>query len=227
MQTNAQKTRWSPRVWRVIRARPRLFTSSGVGIAAAVVLAGMTGWRPVLRGIVGWDIGVGFYVLLAGEMIARADVHQIRRNAAAQDEGAITILVLTVAASVASLLAIVGLLGTSTAGTAGRHPGELLLALITIGLSWVLVHTMFALHYAHEFYDASDGHGMVFPGGETEPDYWDFLYFALVIGMTSQVSDVGITTQEIRRTVAVHGVISFFFNAALLALTVNIAASAI
>jgi uncharacterized membrane protein len=226
MQTDVQKTRRAPRPWRIVRARPRLFTSSAVGIAATATLAGLTAWRPVLRGLVGWDIGVALYVMLAGEMIARADVHQIRRNAAAQDEGAITILVVTVAASVASLLAIVGLLGTSAAG-AGHHRGELILALITIGLSWVLIHTMFALHYAHEFYDESNRRGMMFPGGETEPDYGDFLYFALVIGMTSQVSDVGITTQAIRRTVVAHGVVSFFFNVALLALTVNIAASAI
>jgi len=86
---------------------------------------------------------------------------------------------------------------------------------------------MFALHYAHEFYDESDGRGLTFPGREDEPDYWDFVYFALVVGMTSQVSDVGVTSKVIRRTVAAHGVVSFFFNVALLALTVNIAASAI
>jgi uncharacterized membrane protein len=68
---------------------------------------------------------------------------------------------------------------------------------------------------------------MAFPGGEKEPDYWDFAYFSLVVGMTSQVSDVGVTSKVIRRTVAAHGVVSFFFNVALLALTVNIAASAI
>ena len=94
-------------------------------------------------------------------------------------------------------------------------------------LSWALIHTIFALHYAHEFYDGSGVGGMAFPGGEKEPDYWDFAYFSLVVGMTSQVSDVGVTSKVIRRTVAAHGVVSFFFNAALLALTVNIAASAI
>ncbi len=81
--------------------------------------------------------------------------------------------------------------------------------------------------HAHEFYDESGGRGLAFPGGEEVPDYWDFVYFALVVGMTSQVSDVGVTSKEIRRTVAVHGVVSFFFNVALLALMVNIAASAI
>jgi uncharacterized membrane protein len=134
---------------------------------------------------------------------------------------------MTVATALASLLAIVVLLGTSAAGGAHRRSIELVLATITIGLSWVFIHTMFALHYAHEFYDQSGVPGLAFPGGEEEPDYWDFVYFALVIGMTAQVADVGITTKEIRRTVAAHGVVSFFFNVALLALTVNIAASAI
>jgi len=198
-----------------------------VSIAATVALAVLTDWRPVMRDLVGWDIGVGLYVILAFEMMARADVHQIRRRAAAQDEGAIVILILTVAAALASILAIVGLLGTSAAGAAPRRSVELILATITIVLSWAFIHTIFALHYAHEFYDESGVRGMAFPGALEKPDYWDFVYFSLVIGMTSQVSDVGITTKEIRRTVAAHGVVSFFFNAALLALTVNIAASAI
>ena len=214
-------------MWRIIRARPRLFTSAVVGIAATVALAALTDWRPVMRGLVGWDISVGLYVILAFEMMAGADVHEIRRRAAGQDEGAVVILVLTVAAALTSLLAIVALLGTSAAGATPRRSVELFLATITIVLSWAFIHTMFALHYAHEFYDESGVRGLAFPGGQEEPDYWDFVYFSLVIGMTSQVSDVGITTKEIRRTVAAHGVVSFFFNAALLALTVNIAASAI
>ena len=197
-----------------------------VGLAAIGVLTALTNWRPVMRGLVGWDIGIGLYVILAIEMMARADVHQIRRRAAAQDEGAIVILVLTVATALASLLAIVALLGTSAAGAARRGTMEIVLATITIGLSWVLIHTMFALHYAHEFYDQSGVPGLAFPGGEGKPDYWDFVYFSFVIGMTAQVADVGITTKEIRRTVAAHGVVSFFFNVALLALMVNIAASA-
>ena len=100
--------------------------------------------------------------------------------------------------------------------------------MVTIVLSWAFIHTIFALHYAHEFYDedAPRGGGMAFPGGEEEPDYWDFVYFSFVIGMTAQVSDVGITSKQIRRTVTAHGIVSFLFNAALLALTVNLAAGA-
>jgi uncharacterized membrane protein len=95
----------------------------------------------------------------------------------------------------------------------------------TILLSWTFIHMMFALHYAHEFYGEDEGPagGLAFPGGDERPDYWDFVYFAFVIGMTSQVSDVAVTSREIRRTVTAHGIVSFVFNVALLALTINIA----
>ncbi len=131
-----------------------------------------------------------------------------------------------VAAALASLGAIFAELGT-TPVAASRPQSHLVLAVLTILLSWAFIHTIFALHYAHEFYDETAGRGMAFPGGDPNPDYWDFVYFAFVIGMTSQVSDVAITSKVIRRTATVHGVVSFLFNAALLALTVNIAASAI
>jgi uncharacterized membrane protein len=145
-----------------------------------------------------------------------------------EDEGGIAILVLTAAAALASLGAIIAELGSSSIAGSGRPPAHLLLATTTIVMSWAFTHTIFALHYAHDFYQEGRGKGggLSFPG-EEEPDYWDFLYFSFVIGMTSQVSDVAITSKPIRRTVAAHGVISFVFNAALLALTVNIAASAI
>jgi len=168
---------------------------------------------------------VVLYLGLAAHVMSRSDVATIRERAAREDEGQVALLVLTVAAALASLGAIVAELGSSS-GTA-RRPPHILLATLTILLSWAFIHAIFALHYAHEFYDETTGGGMAFPGGEAEPDYWDFVYFSFVIGMTSQVSDVAVTSKRIRRTVAAHGVVSFVFNAALLALTVNIAASAI
>jgi uncharacterized membrane protein len=103
------------------------------------------------------------------------------------------------------------------------------LATVTIALSWAAVHTTFALHYAHDYYRGDQPGGLQFPSGDQHEnaDYWDFVYFAFVIGMTAQVSDVGITDKTIRRTATAHGIISFVFNTALLALMVNIAASAI
>jgi uncharacterized membrane protein len=165
------------------------------------------------------------YIVAVLTVMAGADPANIRRRSALMDEGRIAILVVTAGAALASLGAILAELGDKDTA---HNPRHLALAVATIVLSWALTHTIFALHYAHEFYAEKrnpDG-GLMFPGRQ-EPDYWDFLYFSLVIGMTSQVSDVAVTAKVIRRTVMAHGVVSFFFNATLLALMVNIAASAL
>jgi uncharacterized membrane protein len=211
---------------RLVRARPRLFTSVGVGVVLSAVSILVSGWRSATCLLTAWDVSIALYLGLAFQMMARSDVDRIRARAALQDEGRFTILTLTVGAALASLAAIFAELSTSATGGT-RQPGHVILATLTILLSWALIHTIFALHYTHEYYDDTGGQGMAFPGGEAHPDYWDFVHFAFVIGMTSQVSDVAITSKEIRRTATVHGIISFMFNAALLALTVNIAASAI
>src|SRR5438445_7025036 len=160
--------------------------------------------------LVAWDISVTLYLALATHLMSRSDVDRIRDRAAMEDEGQFAILVLTVVAALASLGAIFAELGTGT----GRRPAHIVLSALTILLSWAFIHTIFALHYAHEFYDETAGRGMSFPGGDPNPDYWDFVYFSFVIGMTSQVSDVAITSKVIRRTATVHGIVSFLFNAA-------------
>ena len=214
-----------PRPLRIVRARPRLFIAALIGLV--VVALCPSDWRIATRLLAGWDVGVGLYLALALRMMGVADVRHIRLRARLQDEGQFTILALTATAAFASLGAIVALLGMS--GANDRQPTHLLLGVVTILLSWTFTHIMFALHYAHEFYDqnAGKGGGLMFPGDLHEPDYWDFVYFSFVIGMTSQVSDVAIACSPIRHTVSAHGIISFIFNVALLALTVNIAASAI
>ena len=216
-----------PLVLRVVKARPRLFSSAALGILIIGALSLSNRWRGSTRVLVGWDTAVAVYLVLAFFMMARSNIQIIKSRAAEEDEGQFALLMLSVIAAVASLAAIVVELSSSALPGGGRRGSHILLASLTIILSWFFIHIMFALHYAHEFYAATDGRGLAFPGDEHSPDYWDFLYFSLVIGMTSQVSDVGVVKKEIRRTVAAHGVISFFFNVALLALTVNIAASAI
>jgi uncharacterized membrane protein len=223
---NAPARRRLPGPIRIVRARPRLFTSATLGLLVFLALL-LTDWRLPTRLLIAWDVCVGLYLVLGFHLAMQADVHRIRRRARLQDEGRTMILVLTAVAALASLGAIIALLGT--AGGTTRTAMQLMFATVTIVLSWAFTHTMFALHYAHEFYDENGGKGggMQFPGEETEPDYWDFLYFSFVIGMCAQVSDVTVTCKPIRRTVFAHSVISFIFNAALLALTVNIAASAL
>jgi uncharacterized membrane protein len=226
MTEPSQPRRRLMRPVRIVRARPRLFISALVG--AVVIVFCPTDWQTATRLLVGWNIGVALYLGLALSMMAGAEIRHIRLRARIQDEGQFTILALTAIAALASLGAIVALLGGS-AGANGRPPGHLLLAILTILQSWTFTHIMFALHYAHEYYDENGGRGggLLFPGDLKEPNYWDFIYFSFVIGMTSQVSDVAITCSPIRHTVSAHGIISFFFNVTILALTVNIAASAI
>ncbi len=215
------------RLVRIIRARPRLFLSALFGLAVIAALFAGSEWRIATTLLVGWDIGIGLYLVLAFTLMARSDVHRIRHRAATQDEGQLAMLALTVAAAAASLAAIFAELGTVPG--AARQPAQLILATVTIVLSWAFIHTMFALHYAHEFYGDGRDHrigGMSFPGDD-EPDYYDFTYFSFTIGMCAQVSDVTVSSKPIRRIVLSHSIVSFLFNAALLALTVNIAASAI
>ena len=207
---------------RVVYGRPRTFISILIGIVAFFLLPGSL--RLVTRLLTGWDIFVASYLVLVYIMMFRCGLAHIRRNAVLQDDGRFLILLLTALGAFASLAAIV-----SELGEAHRNPPQLIFATLTIALSWAAVHTAFALHYAHDYYRGAKPGGLQFPSGDQHDhaDYWDFVYFSFVIGMTAQVSDVGITDKTIRRTATAHGIISFVFNTALVALMVNIAASAI
>ena len=207
---------------RVVYARPRTFFSMAIGIVAFFLLPDSL--RQVTRLLVGWDTFVALYLALVYIMMLRCGVAHIRRDAVLQDDGRFLILLVTALGAFASIAAIVFELGASN-----RSGPGLALATVTIALSWAAVHTGFALHYAHDYYRGSKPGGLQFPSGDKQDhaDYWDFVYFSFVIGMTAQVSDVGITGKTIRRTATVHGIISFVYNTALVALMVNIAASAI
>lgn len=208
-----------PKVLRIIYARPRFFISLALGLVSLFLLPASL--RATTRLLLGWDIALVFYLTLAYTTIFLGKQTDMRRVAARQDDGRFLVLAMTAIAAFASLAAIVFELGAPHHG-----PMQSSLAVATILLSWIAIHTTFALHYAHEYYRGASTGGLAFPGDE-DPDYWDFVYFSFVIGMTAQVSDVGITDRIIRRTATAHGITSFLFNTALLALMVNIAASAL
>jgi uncharacterized membrane protein len=211
-----------PMFVRVVVSRPRTFVALGLAIIAFFLLPDWP--RLITRALVSWDVFAAVYLVLAYTMMARCGQAHIKPSAILQDDGRFLILLMTALGAFASIAAIVFELGASK-----KSPAGLTLAVVTIVLSWAAVHTTFSLHYAHEYYRGRTPGGLQFPSGQAKekPDYWDFVYFAFVIGMTAQTSDVGITDKIIRRTAAVHGIISFVFNTALLALMVNIAASAI
>jgi uncharacterized membrane protein len=142
------------------------------------------------------------------------------------------ILAIIVAAATVSLVALGFTLQRAPQETPAALGARLALAGLTVVTSWMLTHVMFALHYAHHYYGDGpapgddDRGGLAFPG-EEQPDYWDFLYFSFVVGMTCQVSDVQVTSPAMRRITLLHGVLSFFFNTVILALSVNLLAGAL
>jgi uncharacterized membrane protein len=206
---------------RPIRAQPRLIAAAAVGGLVWLVLP--RAWREATRVLAAWDLATGLYLALALVMMARSDVGRIRFRAARQDAGRGMVLGLTTVTALASLGAIVAELGTAKDLHGQLKWEHIALAGLTVFLSWSFMHTMFALHYAHEFYSGSGVQGLEFPGREP-PDYWDFVYYAFVIGTACATADVNITSKTVRRITTVHCVVAFFFNTTILALTVNIGA---
>lgn len=214
---------------RALACRPKVLFAIGVGIVAALVLPGsLTG---AVRTTIAWDLAALSYLVAVFGIMIGEPPDDIRKRAAAHDESALIIPIIVVAAIAASFLAVAGVLSAAKDASAETKPLFLLLAGSTIVLSWFVMQTVFTIHYAHEFYapplgDQKPEAALDFPGDE-KPDYWDFLYFSATIGATSQTSDTGVCTPQMRRLVTTHAIISFFFNTIVLALTINIAASLI
>jgi uncharacterized membrane protein len=184
-----------------------------------------------LRAATAWVLGVALFLWLTFLAAGDASPEYLRRRAERLDERRWVILALIVAAAGTSLFALGFLLQKETPGETSPTSVRVTLAGLTVVASWLLTHSIFAAHYAHEYYgDADPGPGradrggLAFPG-ETAPDYWDFLYYSFVVGMTCQVSDVQVTARRMRRLTLAHGIVSFIFNTVVLALAVNILAS--
>jgi len=214
------------KISRVVTGWPRLFLAAAVAVVIVIGSVAL-GAVPTTALLVGWDAGVIVFLVSLAELMSTADIAEIRRHAARQDVGQVVVLTLSAVASLASVAAIYA--EVSKGGNGAIAAWRLGLGVVTIMLSWFFVQAMFAVHYAHEYYSPArgDSGGLAFPTGSGEPDYWDFAYFSLVIGMSAQVSDVAVTGRRIRRTVTAHAIVAFWFNVAVLALLINIAADAI
>ena len=212
--------------------RPRLTSGIAVGIVTFFCLAMLAGgldW--ISRGILGWDVTCLWFITLVLLEMRGQEGEQIKAFVAAQDEGQGLILGVVLLASVASICAVGVDLSFAKADAGFAKALRVGSAIGTVALSWLMVHIVFALHYAHEFYapdratPADDIRGgLEFPGHEP-PDYWDFLHFSIVIGVASQTADIAFTSKSLRRIGTVHGIVSFVFNTVVLALTINVAAS--
>ena len=215
--------------WYRLSAHRRLLLALVVASAAAFLLPAMVLFS--VRLAVSWDIGVIVFLALTWWVVQKSPADRMQETVLANDQGRVGILILVLLAIGVSLAAIFFLLQKAKGG--GPPAPQVALAVLTIVCSWFLTHVMFALHYAHRFYrddpatpEADATGGLNFPG-DAPPHYWDFLYFALVIGMTSQVSDVQVTSRPMRYLVLWHGVLSFAFYTVVLALSINIVAGLI
>lgn len=219
-----------PSVLTRLRARGRLLLALACGIVVGLALSEES-LRGITRGLIGWNVGVWLYLLLVWRAMSQLDHDRLRRLAAAQAESASVVLAIAVGATLVAIAAIFAELGAAKNGTSGPAWPQLLLVLSTLVSSWLLLPTEFGLAYAGRYFGSEPPCGMEFPGmgqrkgSEAQPDYSDFLYFALTIAATAQTSDVGVTTRSMRQLVIVHAVLSFAFNTTVLALAINLAAS--
>jgi uncharacterized membrane protein len=216
------------------RGRPRLIGSVALGVAVALALAftpNPFSWST--RTILSWDAATLCFLVLIFQMMADCGIARMQARAAAQDEGRGFVLGLSIVAATAAVTAIGLELSLAKDAHGFLKSVRVILAFATMALSWLFVHVIFAVHYAHEYYapdpteddEGEDGlrGGLNFPGHQ-EPDYWDFLHFAVIIGVASQTADIEFTSRTQRRIGTVHGLVSFVFNTVVLALTINLMA---
>jgi uncharacterized membrane protein len=210
-----------------LAARPRLLAAAGVGATVALAALFGAGLRASTGLILGWDAFCLVFLAAVGWMVAGEGAEGVARRAASQDEGQGIILLLVLGASAASLAAVAAELRLVKGAHGPIQALHVALAVATVAASWLTMQAILALHYAHEYYapDAAGAPagGLAFPGADP-PDYWDFLHFAIIIGVASQTADIAITDRRLRRLATVHSLIAFVFNALIVALTINLVA---
>jgi uncharacterized membrane protein len=216
-------------VWH-LRDRQRTLFCVPLGIAAGISGWKLLGWKGEVAILVGWILGVGSYLVLLGFVIFMADGSMTQRRVSTDDPSPkYLLIVITMVALLGN--ASVGIILTSVGNRAPAHARSLLvLSVLSVVLSWLLLHTAFGQQYARQYYDDFDEQGQAFPGGmrrgftfpETDlPNYLDFLYIAFTIGLTYAMSDVTVTSDRLRRLVLIHSVISFFFYSMVLGVVLN------
>jgi len=215
--TPQAKPNWLYRSAHIVRHRPHFSTAAAVFFVMLATLIG-AGFGLARGMLLAFDAAALIFLTTVIWMVVHSPVATICARVAKQDAGRWGVLWGGVVVSAVAVVALGVELGASQSGSIA----EIAFAAASLVLSWCFLNTMFALHYAHEYYSGKDK-ALIFPGSE-EPDYWDFMYFAFVLGMTFQVSDVAIARHGVRRVALVHGIIAFFFDVFILALSVNVVA---
>lgn len=210
-----------------VRHHGRFYLSVATGVAVWAAAAAWDWWDQPVHLLLAGDAFFSVYVVLMAVLATRSTADELRRRARYEDEGIVLIILIALSAIALSIGSIFAVL----AGPG--HPGSLrlVLAIASVPLGWLTLHTILAFHYAFLYYasaaaaggDPQDTGGLQFPETK-EPTGWDFLYYSFVIGMTAQVSDVETASTAMRRLTLFHSIVSFFYNTVILALAVNVAA---
>lgn len=225
----AMGTGTNPLVHHVLRLHPlyKVLLSLVLALLSYVVVPKST-LSPLMALMGAWIVFSLCYVTITWIVLFNRPIEEIKSTARRDDGSKTFVFVMVLVSSFASMLTVL-LMMVSKDVNIHRHPLFLPLTISGMLLSWVMVHTIFTIHYAHIYYDDDTkkgipvAGGLEFPGKE-DPNYLDFAYFAFVVGCTFQVSDVQVTSKKIRRLVLVHGLISFALNTFVVALTINIMA---
>ncbi|EYD49624.1 hypothetical protein J918_0126 [Acinetobacter baumannii 25493_5] len=211
---------------RSVQNRPHFFIALIFGVVVASLLAWLTSWKWSTILLASWNGSISLYLLPVWKLMRSADHSQMQQQAKKQDESKWVIMLIVLLAITMSLVAILVQLSQLPSGHYEKL-GHVALALLTIISAWLFMHTVFALHYAHDFYMAlsrnEENGGLDFPGTE-HPTYPDFLYFSYIIGTSAQTADVSITNKHMRLLNLFHAVLSFGFNTTILAICINVAA---
>jgi uncharacterized membrane protein len=174
-----------------------------------------------IAALCGWDATAATFVLWVWVWIGRMDSSDTASHATREDDSRTESDLLLLGACVASLVGVGFVLLKASHGSGSVRPMLIGVALVSVSLSWAVVHTVYTLRYAHLFY--MSGGGIDFPG-TTAPGYGDFAYMSLTIGMTFQVSDTDVSSHAIRMAVLRHALLSYLFGIAVIALTINVVA---
>jgi uncharacterized membrane protein len=200
----------------------KLLTSTALGIVLFFVLPDR--WSLLARVLVSWNAGVILFVAWVFFRMRSCSPEQLYIKYKEEDATAVTILVAVICAALLSLVAIVALLSTGRQVTGFARLMHVSVAAMTVMTSWLLVATMFTLHYADIFYSATEeSRPLLFPQTR-QPVFWDFAYFSFTIAAACQTADVSTANTSVRRTVLAQSLIAFVFNASILGFAVNISA---
>jgi uncharacterized membrane protein len=202
----------------------RLVGVAGIGCVAGAIAGRVAPWPFAV--LTGWDAAAAAFIASVWLIVGRFTPEQARHLATREDNSRVAASLFLLAASVASLVGAGLAVVAANSERAGERTALMVISAVTVVLSWSVVHTVFALRYAHEYYAPPVG-GIDFGNGGEDPDYQDFAYFSFTIGMTFQTSDAEIQTRTIRRTVLRHSLLAYVFGAVILAVTVNVIAGLI